>query len=314
MKISRRKFLETSAKAGIVYGTIGGNVLPRSSFADTKQKHQICVFSKHLQWLDYEEMAQTAADIGFNGVDLTVRPKGHVLPENATRDLPRAYEAVKNAGIDTVMMATSIQNATDPVNQQILKTAGELGIGYYRMGWLKYDKSLSIRKNHEIFELELSRLAELNEKYNIKGGYQNHSGNSLGSPVWDIGMLLDKINSPYMGCQYDIRHATVEGAKSWPLGLNFIARHINTIDIKDFTWTEKNGEWQVKNVPLGEGVVDFKSFFKQLHDLQIYAPISIHYEYDLGGAEHGDRKLKIPANKIASALKKDLEYLRGILS
>ena len=314
MKISRRKFIETGTKAGLVFSAIGSGILPKSVFPDNHRKREICIFSKHLQWLDYEKMAKTAAEIGFDGVDLTVRPKGHVLPENVTRDLPKAFEAIKNAGIDTIMIATAIGNATDPVNQQILKTAGELGIRYYRMGWLKYDKSISIRKNHELFEANLKKLAELNEKYNIKGAYQNHSGNSLGSPVWDIAMLLDKINSPFLGCQYDIRHATVEGAKSWPLGLKYIAGHINTIDIKDFVWIKEDGEWQVKNVPLGEGAVDFKAFIGHLRKLKIDAPMSIHYEYDLGGAEHGDRDPEMPVKDIIAALKMDLEYLKRVLS
>jgi hypothetical protein len=33
-------------------------------------------------------MAKAATEIGFDGVDLTVRPKGHVLPDNVEKDLP----------------------------------------------------------------------------------------------------------------------------------------------------------------------------------------------------------------------------------
>jgi L-ribulose-5-phosphate 3-epimerase len=313
MKISRRKFLEKSAKAGLVYSTLSAGLISKSAFAENDKKRKICIFSKHLQWLDYGNMAKTASEIGFDGIDLTVRPKGHVLPENVTRDLPQAFKAIEKAGIETTMITTSIKNATDPVNQLILKTAGELGIKFYRMGWLKYDKSLSIQKNHVQFEVELNRLAELNQKYNIKGAYQNHAGDSLGSPVWDIGMILNKINSPFLGCQYDIRHASVEGANSWPIGLKFISRHVNTIDIKDFIWTNSDGKWKVQNVPLGEGIVNFKKFFNYVEELKIAAPISIHYEYNLGGAEHGDSKPKMPPEQIIAALKKDLNYLKQIL-
>ena len=45
------------------------------------KKMKICVFSKHLQWLNYTDMAMAAAEMGFDGVDLSVRAKGHVLPE-----------------------------------------------------------------------------------------------------------------------------------------------------------------------------------------------------------------------------------------
>jgi hypothetical protein len=38
-----------------------------------------------------EKSAKAASEIGFNGIDLTVRQKGHVLPENVVKDLPRAF-------------------------------------------------------------------------------------------------------------------------------------------------------------------------------------------------------------------------------
>ncbi len=52
-----------------------------------------CIFSKHLQWLDYESMAGAAARLGFDGIDLTIRPGGHVPPEQAEEKLPRVVEA-----------------------------------------------------------------------------------------------------------------------------------------------------------------------------------------------------------------------------
>ncbi|MDZ7723632.1 MAG: hypothetical protein U5R06_12725 [candidate division KSB1 bacterium] len=51
-------------------------------------------------------MARTIAEIGFDGVDLTVRPGGHVLPENVTQDLPRAVKAIEKTGLKVPMMTT----------------------------------------------------------------------------------------------------------------------------------------------------------------------------------------------------------------
>ena len=93
--MSRRNFLSLCA-AGTVGMACSG--LTPSVFAGNYPKCKVSVFSKHLQWLDYEAMAELAAEIGFDGVDLTVRPKGHVLPERVDRDLPRAVDAVRKAG------------------------------------------------------------------------------------------------------------------------------------------------------------------------------------------------------------------------
>src|SRR5690348_4871884 len=50
---------------------------------------KISVFSKHFQWTGWDEAARLAADIGFDGLDLTVRDGGHVLPERVEQDLPK---------------------------------------------------------------------------------------------------------------------------------------------------------------------------------------------------------------------------------
>ena len=82
------------------------------------------------------------------------------------------------------------------------------------------------------------------------------------------------------------------------------------IYLKDFIYIQKEEEWGVKNTPIGEGAVDFKKYFQLLNDLSIDAPISLHAEYELGGANHGARKLTIPAEKVIAALKQDLNRLR----
>lgn len=274
---------------------------------------KINVFSKHLHWVGYDEMARITADVGFDGVDLTVRPKGHVEPANVERDLPKAVEACDNHGIEVEMMTTSITTADDPNAEKILKTAGGLGVKVYRLGWHKYNFNISIEKNIQNFGVELQKIAELNTKYNIIGDYQNHSGMTAGSPVWDIHMMLEIAKSEYLGAQYDIRHAMIEGLKSWQLGLRLLASMIHSIDIKDFEYVKTEKGWDVKNVPLGQGAVDFSSYFKLLKELKIHAPISIHLEYPLGGADHGRKELTIPGEKVIEAMRKDLTYLKSVI-
>ena len=48
------------------------------------------MFSKMLHRHSWEDLALYAKELGFCGIDLTCRPMGHVLPENAARELPRS--------------------------------------------------------------------------------------------------------------------------------------------------------------------------------------------------------------------------------
>src|SRR6478736_2555231 len=153
MKTSRRDFILKSvlSTAGItasLKATADKNVyFSEKSISSSPGAFSINIFSKNLHWLDYAAMAEAAASMGFDGVDLTVRPEGHVLPERVTDDLPKAVEAVKKAGLNVFMMTTAITKADDPLTEPILKTASALGISYYRMGWINYDEKKSIEES-----------------------------------------------------------------------------------------------------------------------------------------------------------------------
>ena len=57
-------------------------------------------------------------------------------------------------------------------------------------------------------------------------------------------------------------------------------------------------------------MVDFKQYFESYKTLNIEGPVSIHYEYDLGGAEHGNRNPTMSLNEINKHLKKDIVFLK----
>jgi len=308
--MNRRNYLKTLGILGLT--TPLNSILSCALENEETDKFDIHLFSKHLQWLDYEGMSKVAKDIGFAGLDLTVRPKGHVLPENVERDLPKAVKAMEGAGLKVEMMTTNIKNIQEPNTEKILKTASQLGIKSYRMGWLKYKEGQAIEEQIETFKPQLQELAQMNEYYKIRGDYQNHAGTTLGGGVWDIWLLIKDLDPNWIGCEYDIRHAMVEGLNSWKVNIKLLQKHIQTLDFKDFIYINKGEEWTVKNVPIGEGAVNFKQYFQLLKELNIQKPISLHAEYDLGGANHGAKKLTIPAENVIAALKQDLNRLKAL--
>ena len=290
--------------------SLARNVRARSSTPSPKNgARPICVFSKHLQYLGYEETAEVAAEIGFDGIDFAVRPGGHVLPENVERDLPRAVAAARAADLSVPMITTAIAAADEPMAETVLRTAAAEGVAYYRMNWVSYDESKGILESLADYRRKLEGLTALNEELGLQGAYQNHAGTQIGAPVWDLHVLLDGLNPQYAGCQYDIRHATVEGGNSWPLGMELIQPYIKTTVIKDFVWAKEGGRWIEKNVPLGEGMVDFKSYYDLIRQFGIVGPISLHFEYELpeAGAPNGVRET-------VRLMRRDLETLRGYLS
>jgi len=307
---SRRSFAKLSALgvAGIPLLSFQ-NRLTNSALTEPEQL-DVHLFSKHLQFLDYNDMSAAAADMGFDGLDLTVRPKGHVTPERVADHLPEAVAAIKKHGLTPKMMTTNVWDVQNPIQTTVLKTASKLGFTHYRTDWLKYPKNMAITDSQDVFGKQAANLEQLNEKLGLIGGYQNHAGTHVGAPIWDLVPILEATQGKFIGSQYDIRHAVVEGGLSWELGLERIQSFINSIVIKDFKWMLVDGQWKPVTVPLGEGMVDFKRYFSLLKQYGIKVPVSLHIEYDLGGAEKGRKTITMDKKEIFARIKKDLVFLR----
>jgi sugar phosphate isomerase/epimerase len=280
MDISRRTFLALSAAAGAGIPLARLDALGATPLGGAVKAEPITVFTKPLQWLDYDAVAATVAEAGFDGMDIAVRPGGHVLPERVADDLPRAVEAARKAGLVVPMITTGITDAHDRYSEPIIRAASALGIGYYRMGWYDYGDTHEPAKIIESLKPRVRDLAQLNAQYRIQGAYQNHvGGDRVGGPVWDIWMLIRDEDPRWIGAQYDIRHATAEGGTTWPLAIELLRNHIKTTDIKDFHWQKGARGWSPVSVPIGEGMVNWTAYYKLIRELGISGPVSVHFEY-----------------------------------
>ncbi len=308
---SRREFISTIAVAGAA--------IPFTSQLESYLSENIAgrfpvrLFSKPLDSYDFDFMCDCLVKSGIGGFDLTVRPGGKIEPAVVETALPKLVDQAKKYNLSIDMIVTGILSATDPATERILRTASASGIKYYRLGWFEYDIKLGIWESLQKYRINLKEIVELNQKYKIHGGYQNHSGQLIGGPVWDLHELLRGFPPEFAGSQYDVRHAMVEGTDTWNIGMRLIASHIRTLAIKDFTWENVNGKPQTVTVPLGEGMVDWDLFFKTVKELNISGPITLHIEYPL--LEKGEEKLTLVQQQeiIVRKLKKDMEFLNTFM-
>jgi len=309
MNNSRRKFIKNVSTVAVVSPIAAScmNPFQTKSSDDILEVH---VFSKHLHFLNWSDAAEIAKEIGFNGLDLTVRPKGHVLPENVKRDLPKAIQTIKQAGLSCEMMTTAISDIKNKTDQDVIQTAAAEGVKFYRSNWFKYKEDISLEASLEFYKEKINELSELNKKHNIIGCYQNHSGTKVGASVWEVRKILETADPKFFGTQYDIRHAVAEGGRSWPNGVQLLKNQIKTIVLKDFKWGKVKGKWKIVNIPIGEGMVDFDAYFKLLKKYGLKPPTSLHLEYPLGGAEKGRFELTVDKKVVFDAMKKDLALIQ----
>jgi sugar phosphate isomerase/epimerase len=308
--LSRRQVLGGMAAAALPAGAA-----ERKDSSVSAGPLKVCVFSKHLQWLDWQEAAATAKRIGFDGVDLTVRPGGHVLPEKVAEDLPKAVDAVRKAGLETPMITAGIVDTSSPHAEAILRTASSLGIRHYRWGGFTYSKDKGIPEQLAALKPRVQALADMNRHYGMCAMYHTHSGPGMvGAPQWDLWMLLHEFDSRLVGVNYDIGHATVEGGYGgWLLSDRLMQPLMRGIALKDFRWSkDARGEWSPEWCPIGEGMVNFKRFFALLKQAHFSGPVQLHFEYkSLGGADSGKSKLTLDGEEVVKAMRRDLDLVRG---
>lgn len=265
------------------------------------------LFTKVLQWVPLGDLSQTVRDMGFSGVDIAVRSNGHFQVKDLKGKLPLLVASGKQIGMAAPILTTELTGENLQEMDEFLKIVSGEGVKHYRMGWLMY-KSRDIMRELKTFNNQFKRLAELHEHYQVQGHYQNHAGSGVGGSVWEILYLLEGIDPRHIGVQYDLRHAMVEGYKSWETAFQVVKDKITTLDIKDFRWEDSSGKDVPVTVPLGRGNVDFSKILASDAFRSASVPKILHVEYALGGAEHGSKNPSLPPKEILAAIKKDVEY------
>jgi sugar phosphate isomerase/epimerase len=299
---TRRGFLHAAAAAAA--GAAAGESAP----AGAGFRGTVCLFSKHLPSLDARALGRAVRELGFGGVDLTVRPGGHVLPDRAAADLPAFLRALRDEGLAVPMITTGLLSASEPTARPILETAGRHGVAFFKPGYYRYAFA-DVRRELEAAAAGLRGLAELAAACRVQLGYHNHAG-YVGGPVWDVARVMDELDPRWAGYYFDVRHAVVEGGDGgWRAALNLAAPRLKMVAVKDFFWEKAAGGWRQRNCPLGDGMVDWKRYFAALARAGFAGPVSLHLEYDLPG----DTAAAVQEHTLHAAAR-DLAFLRAGLA
>jgi L-ribulose-5-phosphate 3-epimerase len=271
-------------------------MLGRGGAGASQSRPALCLFSKHLPKLNYAELSHTVKQMGFDGVDLTVRAEGHVLPERAAEDLPRAVEAIRGQGLSVAMITTGLTSASDPAARPTLATAGRLGVPFFKLGYWQYSSAVSIESRIAEVRRDVAALVAMGKEHGIAAGYHNHSGHYVGAAVWDTRSIIGDMDPKWIGYYFDPCHATAEGGEGgWQISLRMALARIKMVAIKDFFWEKRAGKWEMRMCPLGEGMVRWPEVFAALRGARFTGPISMHVEYE-------------PADE--SAIARDFAFLR----
>jgi sugar phosphate isomerase/epimerase len=255
--------------------------------------------------MDGRALGRSLKTLGFGGVDLTVRPGGHVEPSRVTQDLPVFIDGIRTEGLTVPMITTELTSDADPAARPTLETAATLKVPYFKAGYYRY-AFVDARKEVEAAAAKLRGLAALSARHAVHLGFHNHAG-YIGGGIWDIAPVIDTLDPKTAGYYFDVRHAVVEGGDGgWRSAFSVAAPRLSMIALKDFFWEKTAAGWRQQNCPMGEGMVNWKSYFAMLAKAGFHGPASLHLEYQVPGSTPD----AVEANTLAAAAR-DLAFVKA---
>jgi sugar phosphate isomerase/epimerase len=266
--------------------------------AKLRTKPPVCLYSKQLAKVEYDDLGKVLRDLGFDGCDLSVEPGGHVLPEHAQADLVRAVLAITDVGLDVPLFTTSITSPADPNIRLILGIGNFLGVPLFRPGVWKYNGTSEIEARLAQAQGEIAGLASLGRSAAMAMGLRNVAGDNVGSAIWDTNLIIRGLDPQSVGYDFDPGSATAAGGvDGWWVALRLALPRLKMVTLNDFNWTkDTGGAWKATPCPLGEGMVDWSRFFATLARVKFTGPLSLEMGYR-------------PAKEL-EAIHHDLEFVR----
>jgi sugar phosphate isomerase/epimerase len=269
---------------------------------------RLMFFSKHLGELPVAEAGQTIKDLGFEGVDLTVRPGGHVLPENARAQLVDAVHILSDLGLSVPLVTTGITAADDPYTADIFEQAAKAKVPSLKLGYWHYPGLGTIHEAIHSAARALDGIEELAQQTGVRAVIHNHSGPYVSALVPIVWELIKDRDPAAIGAYVDPGHMVVEGGMGgWKIGMDLLGARIAVAAFKDYLWNtepDETGKPQLVRVatPLQQGMVPWPEVVSMLRQIGFDGWISVHREY-------GEQS----AAAVQAEVPQDMAYLRAVL-
>ncbi len=281
---------------------------------------QVVIFTKIFQELGVEETGERVKGLGFDGVDLAVRPGFCVSPANAPDVLPGAVQTWSDMGLAAplISLAVDANDPSDPETIGVFEAAGEAGVDLIKIGYFPYAVGDDYWSLVSGARSALDGFAELSERTGVRTVCHTHSGPNLGSNCAGLVHLLQGFDPKLIGAYVDMGHMAVEGEDD-EMGLAMVKDHVSAIGAKDARFIELEdpnapAAWGKHFVFIGQGATPWNRVLTLLHSWGFDGPFSVHGEYTsdqtviatVGGLDMAQEAQRLRSEGIEA----DLAFLR----
>ena len=279
--LGRRHFLSSVAAVSLA---AGGSVLPGQDAA-ARRMPRVCVYTEHFQSLPIPEVCRLFQQMGVDGLDLTVRPGGHIKPGEVKARLPLAVKAARDHGLEIMMLTTGI---TGPgrVAEETLAACQAAGINRIKLGYYPLGEFGNLARRLDEVRRELESVVELASKYEVRPCVHVHSGGTIPSSGWMLLDLIRRMPADRVGAYLDSYHMTITGgAGGWSQAIDLLRPWISLVALKNFQWHrgERDGvgqqRWRTDYCRLADGIAPIPEFVGTVERSGYEGFYTLHTEY-----------------------------------
>lgn len=179
------------------------------------------------------ELAHFIHGLGFDGIELPVRPGYQVLPENVTRDLPPAVELLADHGLKVF----SVTPPGGPLGEPFIAACAEAGVPVIRvMAPIGEDGYLvSVAR----LQREYDALLPLLDKHGVQLGVQNHCDRMVCNAM-GLRHLIERYNPRLIGAVWDAAHNALNGEEP-EMAIDIVWSHLCMVNLKNAFWRRVTG-------------------------------------------------------------------------
>ena len=250
-----------------------------------KSVPKVCAYTEHFQELSIPEVCKVFKRIGVDGLDLTVRPGGHIEPKNAKDELPRAVKAARDHDLEIMILTTGISTANRHA-EEIVATCQKLNIERIKLGYFPVGNFGDLARRLDNVRRQLDAIVKLTAKYGVRPCVHVHSGATIPSNGFMLYELIRDMPPDLIGAYLDSFHMTITGgAGSWRQAINLLSPWISLVALKNFQW--KRGErddigqqkWHTNYCRLADGIAPIRDFVSTIHQSGYRGFYTLHTEY-----------------------------------
>ena len=281
---------------------------------------QIILFTKFFETLAPEALGEHVAGLGYDGLDLTVRPGYPINPDNVRTVLPPAARQWAELGLSCPMI-TAPTELNDPEHADavaIYEAAAEAGVQVIKTGYFTFKPGMHYWDAVDHARRQLEGFEALSARTGVKSLYHTHSGAVLGSNCAGLMHLLQGRDPAHVGAYLDPGHLAV-GGEDIDMAFAMCTDYLAAVAAKDARHEadprpDAPAPYGRAFVYLGHGAAPWDRVLELLAERQFDGPLSVHTEYTTRQdviATVGGKDQSVDADAIrARGAVQDLQFVR----